>query len=49
MKAKKHSRIIVLVFNDASTLVGYFVLSPRERERRNSRGDERERHGRKGT
>ena len=36
--------------NDMSTLVGHFVLSPREREkrdRRDSRGDEREGQGRK--
>ena len=35
-------------FNKKSTLVGHFVLSPREREkrdRRDSRGDEREGHG----
>ena len=35
----------VLGFNDMSTLVGHFVLSPREREKRNrrdSREDERE-------
>ena len=39
---------IVLGFNDTSTLVGHFVSSPREREkrdRRDSRGDEREREG----
>ena len=39
-----------LGFNDTSTLVGHFVSSPREwekRERRDSRGDERERQGRK--
>ena len=38
--------LIVLGFNDTSALVGHFVLSPREREkrdRRDSRGDERER------
>ena len=37
--------LIVLGFNDTSTLVGHFVSSPREREkrdRRDSRGDERE-------
>ena len=37
--------MIVLGFNDMSTLVGHFVSSPREREkrdRRDSRGDERE-------
>ena len=42
--------LIVLGFNDTSTLVGHFVLSPREREkrdRRDSRGDEREEQGRK--
>ena len=41
---------IVLGFNDTSTLVGHFVSSPREREkrdRRESRIDERERQGRK--
>ena len=42
--------VIVLGFNDTSTLVGHFVSSPREREkrdRRDSRGDEREGQGRK--
>ena len=42
--------LIVLGFNDTSTLVGHFVSSPREREkrnRRNSRGDEREGRGRR--
>ena len=42
--------LIVLRFNDTSTLVGHFVLSPREKEkrdRRDSRGDEREAQGRK--
>ena len=37
-------------FNDTSTLVGHFVSSPREREkrdRRDSRRDEREGQGRK--
>ena len=41
---------IVLVFNEISTLVGYFVSSPREmekRDRRDSRGDEREGQGKK--
>ena len=41
---------IVLGFNDTSTLEGHFVSSPREREkrdRRESRGDEREGQGRK--
>ena len=39
----------LLGLNDTSTLVGHFVLSPRERERRDrrdSRGDETERQGR---
>ena len=38
-------RLIVLGFNDTSTLVGHFVSSPREREkrdRRDSRRDESE-------
>ena len=42
--------LIVLGFNDTSTLVGHFVLSSREREkrdRRGSRGDDREGQGRK--
>ena len=37
--------VVVLGFNDTSTLVGHFVSSPREREkrdRRDSRRDERE-------
>ena len=40
----------MLGFNDTLTLVGHFVLSPREREkrdRRDSRGDGREGQGRK--
>ena len=40
----------MLEFNDRSTLVGHFVSSPREREkkdRRDSRRDESEGHGRK--
>ena len=37
----------VLGFNNTSTLVAHFVSSPRERERRDSRGDVREVHGRK--
>ena len=43
-------RLIVLGFNDTPTLVGHFVSSPREREkrdRRDSRGDLREGQGRK--
>ena len=39
--------LIVLGFNDTSTLVGHFVLSPREREKRDSTGNEREGQGRK--
>ena len=42
--------LIELGFNDMSTLVGHFVPSPREREkrdRRDSRGDERMGQGRK--
>ena len=42
--------LIVLGFNDTSTLVGHFVSSPRERDKRDrrySRGDEREGQGRK--
>ena len=42
--------LTVLVFNDMSTLVGHFVSSPIEREerdRRCSKGDEREGQGRK--
>ena len=41
--------LIVLGFNDTSTLEGHFVSSPREREkrdRRESRGDERDREKR---
>ena len=44
------NQMIVLGFNNTSTLVGHFVLSPREREkrdRRDSRGDEREGQRRK--
>ena len=40
----------MLGFNDTSILVGHFVSSPREREKRGkreSRGDEREGQGRK--
>ena len=42
--------MFVLGFNDPSTLVGHFVSSPREREkrdRRDNRGDQREGQGRK--
>ena len=44
--------LIVLVFNDTSTLVGQFVSSPREREERykiDSIGDQREVQERKRT
>ena len=47
---QKQDWLIELGFNDTSTLVGHFVSSPREREkkdRRDSRGDEREGQGRK--
>ena len=47
---EKSDDLIVLGFNDTSTLEGHFVSSPREREkrdRRESRGDEREGQGRK--
>ena len=47
---QKFIDLIVLGFNDTSTLEGHFVSSPREREkrdRRESRGDEREGQGRK--
>ena len=37
----------MLGFNDTSTLVGHFVSSPKEREKRDSRRDEREGQGRK--
>ena len=46
----KQINLIVLGFNDTSTLVGHFVSSPREREKRDSRDsrrDEREGQGRK--
>ena len=46
----RNRTLIVLGFNDTSTLEGHFVSSPREREkrdRRESRGDEREGQGRK--
>ena len=39
--------IDLLGFNDTSVLVGHFVSSPREREKRDRRGDEREEQGRK--
>ena len=45
-----NQRLIVLGFNDTPTLVGHFVSSPSEREkrdRRDSRGDLREGQGRK--
>ena len=44
--------LIVLGFNDTSTLVGHFVSSPRDREkrdRRDSRRDEREDREERGT
>ena len=45
------SKLILLGFNDTSTLVGHFVSSPKKREKRDSRdsrADEREGQGRKG-
>ena len=50
MGVLKVEGLIVLRFNDTSTLVGHFVSSPREREkrdRRDSRRDERDEQGRK--
>ena len=42
------TRLIVLGFNDTSTLEGHFVSSPREREKRDRReSNEREGQGRK--
>ena len=41
--------LIVLGFNDMSTHVGHFLSSPREREKRDSRGNERERKEIRGT
>ena len=41
---------LLIIFNDTKTLVGHYVSSPRERDkrdRRDSRGDEREGQGRK--
>ena len=45
----RNSILIVLGFNDTSSLVGHFVSSPRKekRDRRDSRRDEREEQGRK--
>ena len=50
MGMKREIDLIVLGFNDTSTLVGHFVSPPRDREkrdRRDSRKDEREEQGRK--
>ena len=41
------SRLIVLGFNDTSTLVGHFVSSPRERGKKEKRDNRREEQGRK--
>ena len=49
VRSAMRAALTVLGFNDTSTLEGHFVLSPREREkrdRRESRGDEREGQGR---
>ena len=45
-KSQKETIVIVLGFNDTSALVGHFVSSPWEREKRDRR-DEREGQGRK--
>ena len=54
LEKKNNHKVIVIVielwFNDTSTLVGHFVSSPKEskkRDRRDSKGDEREEQGRK--
>ena len=50
LKCSPWTDLIVLGFNDTSTLEGHFVSSPREREkrdRRDSRGDESGGQGRK--
>ena len=47
VRSKVDIVVVVLWFNDTSTLVGHFVLSPKEREKRDSRRDEREGHRRK--
>ena len=41
-KAMQCGSVFDCVFNDTSTLVGHFVSSPREREKRDSKEDERE-------
>ena len=49
-KTQNSDFLIVLGFNDTSTLVGHFMSSPREREKRDSRDsrrDEREGQGRR--
>ena len=46
-KLQSYSTAVVLGFNNMSTLVGHFVWSPREREKRDSREDENEEQGRK--
>ena len=51
-KEREERGLIVLGFNDTSTLVGHFVSSPRDREkrdRRDSRRDEREDREERGT
>ena len=49
IRTDAHTDLIVLGFNDTSTLEGHFVSSPREREKRDRREsrDEREGQGRK--
>ena len=49
-KGTSNESVFLLGFNNMSILVGHFVLSPREREKRDKRdssGDEREGQGRK--
>ena len=46
LKMEESILLIVLGFNDNSTLLGHFVSSPRGREKRDRR-DEREGQGRK--
>ena len=45
-KAVKEMFLIVLEFNDTSTLVGHFVSSPREREKKVEEMKERDREER---
>ena len=47
LKYYQNTQMIVLGFYKTSTLVGHFVSSPKEREKRERRGDKREGQGRK--